>query len=318
LARERLLHVSLLAVGLAAAYFCVTPGPDPRTTRHRPVLFDNGRADCVWAGDSRIGTIVRAGLRRHPELLAGRVVNFSFPLARFTPDYLAAVERQLAPSAAQPTIVLGVTPHALVETPQRAGWLERLRRQQRWERWLGGRLPAPVRIDELVGKLWRAARPATATSGTPPADAPAGRRNQVTWYKRQFAEHRISRGSTARLLRQVAHWSRAGIRVCGVRPPVSEAMLRIEAASGFDERRFARRFEQAGGIWINLSRDAYATSDGSHLTPDAAAAVYARVARVIAPTGADAAPRAARHVPAGEGDRHRPGRETRACRGGDL
>lgn len=61
-------------------------------------------------------------------------------------------------------------------------------------------------------------------------------------------------------------WSGSGIRVFGLRPPSSPQMHAIEDTTlAFDQGRFVRRFEEAGGIWIQSVEGEFETYDGSHL-----------------------------------------------------
>ena len=69
----------------------------------------------------------------------------------------------------------------------------------------------------------------------------------------------------------------------GFRPPTTPAMLDLEERlSGFDEARFARRFEEAGGSWVALAREGWRSYDGSHLHEDSARRLSDELARAIA------------------------------------
>lgn len=292
-ARERMLRV----VGVAAVLLVLHVRYAPRdqdsaaTPLERTELLTARRcADCVWAGDSRTGAIIGARQRIDAGLLPARTKNFSFPLARFTDGYLDAIEDLLDPAAADAVIVLGITPHGLTRTAQSEGWFERRVSQRRFTRLLGFELPAPMRIDQLAS--WPFEAGAAAVDASVSADAPADKaalpdsqarsRRELAWYRRTFAEIHVSTARIDAVLERVRTWSQRGIRVYGLRPPASTAAVAVEAASGFDQASFARRFASAGGVWIELPIRDWPTTDAMHLTKRAAAEVLGEVARVIA------------------------------------
>jgi hypothetical protein len=78
------------------------------------------------------------------------------------------------------------------------------------------------------------------------------------------------------VVRYVEKWVERGIHVYGFMPPSCQEMYDLETKiSGLDEQDLIHRFEQAGGIWIDIDPDAYESYDGTHL-PDEEARQFTR------------------------------------------
>ncbi|MBU1277100.1 MAG: hypothetical protein KJ720_17130 [Proteobacteria bacterium] len=68
------------------------------------------------------------------------------------------------------------------------------------------------------------------------------------------------------LLTTVADFRQEGISVYGYRPPSNRHIRYVEDQfSGLDFHDFARRFNGAGGSWLKVNEQAYATYDGIHM-----------------------------------------------------
>lgn len=66
-------------------------------------------------------------------------------------------------------------------------------------------------------------------------------------------------------LDRVQEWKNQSIRVIAYRPPTSRAMQKVEESAGFDEEDFVKRFQQAGGEWIDINEKDYVSYDASHI-----------------------------------------------------
>jgi hypothetical protein len=299
LRRERLLHTFLAAAALA---FLLRPH-NPRQPTVPPerlaLLEARAAADCLWAGDSRIGAALQADVLAAALGGRARVCPFGFPLARFTTSYLDGMERLLgvdctahALTPAPRIIILGITPHSVTPAMNTEDWFERLCATQRLSRLVGFRVPPPVRIDDLLRPGGLTAASAAEEPGNEPADeisalsAPEKRaravRRELAWCRRNFADLRVSADLVQTLLARVARWSAAGIRVYAFRPPTSDEMLAVEACIGFDDAAFAARFRAAGGTWLDFPQTGYETSDGHHFTPAGAAQLTRELGVIIA------------------------------------
>ena len=248
-------------------------------------------ADCVLAGDSRVGT----GLS--PAAMAGllpgrRVLNFGFDSARYSDDYLDAIERVLDGTSGRRTIVLGVTPMSLLPADAGGGGFERLRKDTgRLSRFAlvtlrAGRVLEPVRLDTLARDLdpWHERNVVTTRwpDGWIAYSPPRGRSFVVHVLETTFGSQPIAPATVECLLARVGTWTAAGIEVYGFRPPTCPETIDVETRlSEFDEQEFVRRFEAAGGKWMAIASLAYDSSDGSHLYPEAAVALSQDVARAV-------------------------------------
>lgn len=250
--------------------------------------------DFIIAGDSRVYRGVSP--QTLGKELGGRVVaNFGFSGLGYESAYFDAVEARLAPSAQDPVILLGITPHSLTPVAvRRNGFLE-VSQEHPTDRMLARqfapllRFVRPIQPVELIETFdslrgqrkwyyqhfhadgWVASRkvPETPSEG-------------LTAYHEEFAGNQVSPEIVATLLERVRQWREAGIRVFGFRPPTNEAMVALEdSSSGFDEPQFVQAFEQAGGTWLAVDQYAYHSYDSSHLDRDAAVSLSRDIARRI-------------------------------------
>ena len=74
-------------------------------------------ADIVLAGDSRIQVGVSPE-RMNRQLPGLRILNYGFGRVGYSQEYLRAVEALLDPASSDRTIVLGITPSALLKVSQ--------------------------------------------------------------------------------------------------------------------------------------------------------------------------------------------------------
>jgi len=282
---ERLLiaagWVVLLTIATAAVYRGTRVGLDEDNYWAEKLSW-RACADCVLAGDSRIGM----GLS--PAAMATllgdrRILNFFFPSAHYSSGYLDAIESLLDPHAARPTIVLGITPESLLRKSERE-WFEdercRILDCGRLELWVGQYLPyrRPLRLDTLLlGRNPLRFHP----DGWAENLASTVSLKEVTRHRQMYRHHSVSPAQVEILLQRVERWVRQGVLVYAFRPPTCREMLAVEAASGFDEPDFVRRFEAVGGRWITVDPQGYHTTDGHHLHADSALRLSRAVARRI-------------------------------------
>jgi len=282
--RERLLHAALATVLLAVWIHPHNPRQAAVSPERMALLEARAAADCLWAGDSRIGAAMQADQLAAALGEQARVCPFGFPLARFTTSYLDGMDRLLGTDREPPSatgvpriIILGITPHSVTQATNTEDWFERLCATQRLDRLVGFRVPPPVRIDDLLRPGGLTAASPEDEPGNEPAEVAAtlstaekreqATRREMAWCRRNFADLRVSEELVRTLLTRVARWSAAGIHVYAFRPPTSDEMLHIEACIHFDDATFAERFRAAGGTWIDFPQTGYETSDGHHLAP---------------------------------------------------
>jgi hypothetical protein len=246
--------------------------------------------DVVFAGDSRtyrglVPDVFAATLG------AAEVRNFGFSAQGWSSEYLEATSRLLDRSAPATIVVLGITPSSLTPAAERTngysaerqmGEVARLR-----DRLLGDQLArfSPVQRDLISLARAILGRPTKTYTHIAHSDG---------WMESELVPHDPSRlvpaSETAyrdhgrdavvsdeileRVARQCRAWAREGVHAFAHRPPVSEAVLRVEQAhSGFDTEAVQARLESAGCVWIETppaDDSQFRSYDGSHLAPASA------------------------------------------------
>jgi len=239
-------------------------------------------ADMVLAGDSRVLGGVSPGEMENT-LTGWRILNYGFASNLYVPEYLEAVEQVLDPESRKRVIVLGITPHSLMEDPDVTGQFFSLRSLSRKQIYFDMHF-APVlgffnymsfndALKGLFPSLIKAhTRREFFADGWLAYDRqPPGEKKELKKYARAYQKIRVSAKMIAELNAFVARWTRTGIRVYSFLMPSCREMADLEEQySGFDQRQFVEDFERAGGTWIDLDPHRYDSFDGSHLGRQAA------------------------------------------------
>ncbi len=247
-------------------------------------------ADVVLAGDSQVLHGVT------PEALAeemgqGRVLNYAFRGLGYDQEYLQAVDRIIDYQSSRPTVVLGISPYSLTRNAQNHN---QFKSRALFEgKTLSARLPAWSR------GFYRRIRPVTACrerlagmtmnykevyypNGWIAADYEGPVVSDVDRYRLLFLDNPVDSDVMESLFRQVEQWRKRGVRVYGFHPPSSREMAMVEKTlSGFQESDFKRRFQAAGGCWLEVPLFGYDSYDNRHLTRQGALAFTRDLAQHI-------------------------------------
>jgi hypothetical protein len=248
-------------------------------------------ADCVLAGDSRVGTGLSPAAMA-PWLPGQRIVNFGFNSACYSARYLDALAAVLDPAAGQRVVVLGITPMSLLPTSGRPTGYEQCRADTATLSWIELlslrtlRFAEPMRIDTVAEQLnpRRPRAPVTTywPDGWTAYSPPRGRRFVLQLLEATFANQKVAPETIGHLLERVHAWTAAGLRVYAFRPPTCSETVAVEdQISGFDESAFIHDFEAVGGFWLSVDPLAYDCADGSHLYPTAAVQLSRDVAAAL-------------------------------------
>jgi hypothetical protein len=90
-------------------------------------------------------------------------------------------------------------------------------------------------------------------------------------YRRTFKTRKVSTELIKQLADHTASWKKNNITVFAFRMPTARKMAVLENQSGgFNEELISKEFEKSGGIWLDFSKGAYHSYDGSHLDKDSA------------------------------------------------
>jgi len=251
------------------------------------------RFDVVVAGCSRVYRAVSPAAMQ--EVLPGRrIVNFGFSGLAYGPEYLAAVERLLAPDSPRPVVVLSIQPVNFLESFSRKNGFTDERRRDVVSRWLARHFGTAVQflmpwgIDDSRQSIrpsgvvyyevyhpdgWVASRKVPESPG-----------EYLKSSAMVFAREQVSTRIEGELFSTVGRWVAKGVVVIGVRLPTSPEMRELEdRASGFDESTFARRFAKEGGVYLSYPPGKYHSYDGSHLRADSAVVFSRDLAQAIRP-----------------------------------
>ena len=249
----------------------------------------------VVCGDSRVYRDVSASAMEK-NLSDGSVFNFGYSSGSFSNFMLDRMERKLDKNSRHPTLILGITPFSLTKKASVDAHIkeELARKKEEVIEVLYmeplKRVFEPISIELLVnghqGDLgnepvyhqepfykegW------VASSKTPPDPKSA-----LPSYVKSFEGNTVSLSMIDSLLLRVRAWREKGITVYGFRPPTTFDMVELEyRLSGFNEKDFQTRFENAGGVWLSFSSTDFETYDGSHLTKSSAIKFSEQLGKLI-------------------------------------
>lgn len=254
--------------------------------------FHDKTYDIVVAGDSRV--LKGISPRAMEKVLEGvKIFNFGFDHNAFTQSYLRTTESLVDRKSRQKAILLGISPQSLTrEAAQRNGFLA-LRGNGRFKRFKMRYLQPYLSFFEpynlyQIFEIVRGIPPVLYYQHHTPGGWVASHKEpedpfyQIRRYQGRFDNNQVSSTLTRQLFEYVRRWRQAGIEVLAMRLPTSPAMLALENnESGFDQERFVREFEKAGGSWIELEQNGYHSYDGSHLHKDAAIKLSVQIARKL-------------------------------------
>jgi hypothetical protein len=228
--------------------------------------------EMVLAGDSRVLCDLSPAVMS--AVTMRKTLNFGFNFTGYESRYLEAIEAKLDPTAPSKEIVLGITPRSLTPLNMRvSGFLEESDRpasERLATRYLGRELS--LLRPFALGAIAVASSGRTSAKNFYPDGLMAVELNppdpdfDLKTYSTIFAGNKVSEPSIQQLLRQVRLWTNSGVRVYGFRPPVAPRIFEAESMSGFDEQRFVKDFEAAGGKWLRPDASGVVLADGSHVT----------------------------------------------------
>lgn len=302
--RRRIPYLILLTALLAVPFYYLRDEMDTEEIRKNRYWIaktnDQKQYPVVFGGDSRV---FRGVSPRHFSEAFGpwEAFNFAYWSNGMGRIYLEGMESKLDPRSDLRMIVLGVSPHSLTPSAARCDHyrFEKARsREQVLQNYYLAKVQevfAPYKALELAGKITGKSKPNNyrityhqdgwvESYWLQPDTA-----YSAQFYEEIFTGNQVSEEVIEGLLEFVKRWTGMGIRVVGFRPPTSQTIRMLERTrGGFEEADFVKRFEEAGGIWISLDNDAYATFDGNHLEHRSAMRLSADLAtriRELVPDG---------------------------------
>lgn len=244
-------------------------------------------ADILLIGDSRtlIGVSPEEMQKNLPD---SKVYNYGFGGAWYSTQYLDKVETILNPQNNKPIIIAGITPRSLTRRNERTGNFYEIMSLPKCERFFNIRLARlayffePWSLKDAIDEI----NPLREKNRSEVTFHPDGwisvredsrfTEKELKKYIAYYKERIVDPCNVDNVVRYVEKWVERGIHVYGFMPPSCQEMYDLETKiSGLDEQDLIHRFEQAGGIWIDIDPDAYESYDGTHL-PDEEARQFTR------------------------------------------
>lgn len=282
--RRHLLFSFAAAVLFLAAVAALRPNLNPRLveTGLAPAAFNarkyasGPRFDLAVGGDSRV---LRGVAPEEMEAVWSgrlRVANFSYQGTGLTEGYLHRLRGVLDPGGLR-CLILSVTPYSLTRAARERNEFLQVVTEAKEGRgfWRDAvdRHFAPLNLADLLLALLRPdqinrVRSHYHSSGWVETEVQRPDEDGSSHtYRMLFEANPVERETVDGLLRFVAAATGDGIRVAGVRLPISPQLAAVEGAgAAMDWEGFVARFESAGGVWLgDFAGAAYRTYDGSHL-----------------------------------------------------
>jgi len=250
-------------------------------------------ADMVLLGDSRT-FMGLSPTEMQKKLTDYRVYNYAFPGNGYSEDYLKSAYDVLDPKSKAKSIVLGISPHSLIEKALEQNGFMQERSVSPQDLFVNIHLAClvnffePMSFRDALHGLVPALKPSKSYMEYFADGWVAGDRNpreikhRVKRYHNQFSQNPVSNKPIQDVMNYVKKWAGQGVRIYGFRPPTCTEMFEMEnQISGFDQEKFVADFQLAGGVWIDVDQTAYYSHDGSHLRYDAALELSRTVAQQI-------------------------------------
>jgi hypothetical protein len=239
-----------------------------RSKVDQPAIYD-----MVLGGDSRV--LCDLSPRAMSSILDKKILNFGFNFAGFDRSYLSATEEKLIRGYYKKAIVFGITPRAFTPLNMKvSGYIEENSRRfhekiiQRYFSSIMSML-RPFLISSIVltyrGRVTEKNffRDGHMSVKIDPPDE----RFDLKTYNKIFIGNQVSPEHISEFLANIAEITSRGVEVYAFSPPVSEGIFRAEERySGFDRSQFVAKFQQAGGVWIDVDARGIVLADGSHVT----------------------------------------------------
>lgn len=229
-------------------------------------------AELIVAGDSR----AYRGI--DPKSIGDDLnsINLAYSAAGFSKEYLDFVCAHFHENGKEKVLILGLTPFSFTPTALKNEHLQGFQKMSPFQRYKGLYInPAlqlfeprtvedlyPINVSEKYTEVYH------ENGWMESNDLPGDSLSALKSYQSIFDENRVEESAASYLMTQVDSLHKAGIMIIGFRPPTTPQMRALEdSLSGFDEHTFKLQFEAAGGLWLDVKDEDFATYDGSHLRP---------------------------------------------------
>ncbi len=251
--------------------------------------------DVVLAGDSRV-LIALSPEEMGKVLKDRRILNYSYAGVWYSKEYLEAVGAILDPNGDSPTVVLGISPRSLTQgvrdnpgaftgsdnTMDKDALIEyafapilEFCQPMSFNQVLPGISPSlasSILIKEYHADGWMSANCTVNKRG----------KWAIKRYRRVYDKYDVLNSTIENVMKHTKSWVDNGVKVYGFFPPSCEEMVEIEAGlESFDQADFISRFEEFGGVWLDVNQVGYESYDGCHLNRDGALQFSSDLGKII-------------------------------------
>jgi hypothetical protein len=251
------------------------------------------RFDIAVAGDSRV--LIGISPRSMQKILPGyEIGNLGFIALIYSQDYLNYIKNTLHSPVKNRVIVINFSPRSFLSQESHNCYFRKLNEDakipfrtklDRCSRWF--QLLFQELSDEDLNHRFRKDKSrylmVSFESGWMASRLfPESQGASKGQYKSLFMKNKIDEELLDIIYHNTKTWTAEGIKVFGIRMPVSPSIFVIEKEkSGFQIENIRQRFEKCGGIWLDPPINNLVVYDGAHLRYDSAATYSRRLAEEL-------------------------------------
>ncbi len=251
---------------------------------------NNIKYNVIIIGDSRVYRGISP--KEMEKVLTGKkILNFGYSSGRLNSLFFNQAEKRLNKSSDKNIIVIGLTPNSLIHHPDENELLiEQLTLPkeeiiQRIQLKKVADLFLPVKPKDIFNSKKREKNYIEIFHDDGWVESyiiNEDTTKALKKYEKWLTEVDVSQEMIDELINQTTKWVEQGIQVYAFRPPSTYSMEKMEESlAKFNQEKIVERFENAGGIWIQVNSKDYHSYDGSHLHKDSAIKLSRAIAEEI-------------------------------------
>lgn len=292
-ARQRIISTILLSSGLTISLAVLLPKP-----LNRPVLrewfwynktFETNELELIVGGDSRVYRGISTDYinRQLKNPMVG--ANLGYSSAGYSLAYFEFLEKHFRQSAKIKVLILGITPYSFSAESRKNKHLKTYLNKGFIDRWKALYLnPSlnlfePRRLEDLLAMDSVSYFESYHEDGWMESDEiPGDSLKALKSYEHLFDDDGTMNQAADIFMLSIKKLREQGVIIIGFRPPTTPQMRVLEDnKSSYDEVSISQRFKLAGGVWLELKDEDFATYDGSHLRPAAATKLSIEIGKVL-------------------------------------
>lgn len=243
---------------------------------HTPQTFP-----VIAGGDSRVYRGFATEI--FEEQTSTRAHNLGYSSAGWSSEYLQFLISKVDTSAAEPTIILGLSPHSFTKRGAKNEHYNTFATLSDFEIFRGTVLSkhlkhfSPFKPEELVKGIFGIEKKSTYFEDFRPGGwvhshkVPEDSTSAIPSYQKTFRDNHVDSAVISNFVQTVDKLVKRDLRIIIYRSPTTDQMEAIEdSMSGFNETRLKAQLVAVGAEWIDFNNNEYRSYDGSHLHYEAA------------------------------------------------